>query len=402
MKNTAGKHTARSSGGIRDASAKEYRKAGGAAVSVGTERAAAKAGPRRGIDRSFKPGRLVGEILLLWSVCALGVLACLNYKHIYPFGDKSWLAAALIGAMAIAGCALTFNGFYKRMAFQKKMGLWGMLFLLPWALGFLLFFLSPMLRQLIYSFEDVNLQAGSMSEEFVFLENYHYLLFEDASFLRTLVETMLEVFLYTALILVFSLLCAILLNGKFFGRSFARAVFFIPIVMATGLMLDRVSNTEGLLMAQSQEEQVYGAAIVSRLLFSLGVGTDVVTYLVNAVNDIFEVVSLSGIQILIFLAALQGIPPQLYEVAKIEGATPYQTFWKVTVVMVSPMLLTCTLYTISDLFLRSDLANSFQDYAFTTGKFGRGSAMSALFLVGVVIVIVVYVLPLRKGVFYYD
>ena len=88
--------------------------------------------------------------------------------------------------------------------------------------------------------------------------------------------------------------------------------------------------------------------------------------------------------------------------AKIEGATGYQTFWKVTVVMVSPMLLTCTLYTISDLFLRSDLADTFKDIAFKQGQFGRSAAMSSFFLLAVLLVIGIYVLPLRKAVFYYD
>ncbi len=340
--------------------------------------------------------------LTMLSLTGLTAFIVMNAMGKYPFGNKSWIFGALFGVMLIAGLILMFSQRYAHLSFSKKTGMWGIIFLLPWLLGFLLFFLVPMVREFIFSFEDIKiLPTGGLDETLVWLKNYKYLIQDDPTYIRTLVETVLEVFLYTALIIVFSLLCAILLNGKFFGRSVARAVFFVPIVMATGLMLDRVSNTEGLIMAQSQDEQVYGAAIISQLLFSLGVGKEVVSYLANAVNDIFKVVSLSGIQILIFLAALQGIPPQLYEVAKIEGATGYQTFWKVTVVMVSPMVMTCTLYTISDLFLSSDLAGTFQDVAILQG-YGRSSSMSMLFLVGVLLVIAVYILPLRKAVFYYD
>ena len=345
---------------------------------------------------------IAGIALTAFALAGLIAFIVLNALHQYPFGEKSWIIGAVLGLMLVIGLVFMFRQRYARLSFSKKTGMWGIFFLAPWLVGFLLFFLVPIVREFIFSFEDIKiLSTGGLEETTVWFKNYRYLIQDDPTYIRTLVETVLEVFLYTALIIVFSLLCAILLNGKFFGRSIARAIFFIPIVMATGLMLDRVSNTEGLIMAQSQDEQVYGAAIVSQLLFSLGVGKEVVSYLANAVNDIFKVVSLSGIQILIFLAALQGIPPQLYEVAKIEGATGYQTFWKVTVVMVSPMVMTCTLYTISDLFLSSDLAGTFQDVAILQG-YGRSSAMSMLFLVGVLLVIAVYILPLRKAVFYYD
>lgn len=354
-------------------------------------------------NRRLKPVKLVGIALLLLCAAGLAFAIVCRVKGNYPFGAKSWILGAALGALLIAGLCLTFRDFYARLSFSKKTGLWGILFLLPWALGFALFFLVPMLREFKFSLEEVSIRpTGGLNEAFVSFNNYKYILTEHATFVQDLTETVLQVVLYTALIIVFSLLCAILLNGKFFGRSAARAIFFIPIVMATGLMVERVTNSAGLLMAQSQEDNVYGAAIISKLLFSLGIGSNVISYLADAVNDIFEVVSLSGIQILIFLAALQGIPPQLYEVAKIEGATGYETFWKVTVVMVSPMILTCTLYTISDLFLRSDLAETFQDVAFKQGMYGRSAAMSAFFLATVLLVIGLYILPLRKAVFYYD
>lgn len=354
-------------------------------------------------NRRIDPLKDVGYALLAVALAGLVAAIVLNAVGCYPLGAYSWIAAVVIGILLVGGIALAFRDVYARMSFSKKTGMWGIIFLLPWLLGFVLFFLVPMLQEIRYSFESVSINpTGGLNEVFVRFDNFKYILLEDASFVRDLAETVLEVVLYTALIIVFSLLCAVLLNGKFFGRSLARGIFFIPIVMATGLMIERVSNTAGILMAQSQDEKVYGAAVISKLLFSLGVGNGVISYLESAVNDIFNVISLSGIQILIFLAALQGIPTQLYEVAKIEGATGYETFWKVTVVMVSPMVLTCTLYTISDLFLQSDLAETFQDIAFRQGRYGQSAAMSTFFLLVVVLVLALYILPLRKAVFYYD
>lgn len=353
--------------------------------------------------KKLKIDMIVGLALLAAGAAGLVFAIVCRAKNTYPLGSSSWMLGVLVGVLLLAGIILAFRNLYGRMSFSKKMGMWGFILLLPWLLGFMLFFLIPMLQEVRFSFETVKiLPSGGLSEEPLGFGNFKYILTENATYVRELFETVLRVVLYTVLIIVFSLLCAILLNGKFFGRSVARAIFFIPIVMATGLMVERVSNTAGLLMAQSQEENVYGAAIISRLLFSFGVGTNVVGWLANAVNDIFEVISLSGIQILIFLAALQGIPPQLYEVAKIEGATGYETFWKVTVVMVSPMVLTCTLYTISDLFLRSDHASTFKTVAFTQGQYGRSAAMSTFFLLTVLAVICMFIIPLRKAVFYYD
>ena len=350
-----------------------------------------------------RPAILAGIILLILSAAALVWAIVCRVKGNYPFGSKSWIFGICVGVTLIAGLILTFRDAYAHMSFSKRTGMWGIIFLLPWALGFAMFFLVPMLQEFRFSFEEVSIiPTGGLNEVFTKLENFRYIITEHPTFMKELLETVLQVVLYTVLIIVFSLLCAILLNGNFKGRGIARAIFFIPIVMATGLMINKVTNSATLLMTQSQEEKVYGAAIISKLLFSLGVGTNVVSYLANAVNDIFEVVSLSGIQILIFLAALQGVPAQLYEVAKIEGATGYETFWKVTVAMVSPMILTCTLYTISDLFLRSDMADTFQDVAFKSGLYGRGAAMSTLFLATVLLVIALFILPMRKVVFYYD
>ena len=355
------------------------------------------------MNQTKKTSRIMGIILLTLGGCSLisGIIS--SWRGANLFGSYGWVFGALTGLCVLAGLVLFFRDRYARMSFTKKTGLWGILFLLPWMLGFLLFFLVPMLREFAFSFENVSIRpTGGLDENYIGFENFKYILTEHPTYVRKLTETVLQVILYTALIIVFSLLCAILLNGKFFGRSAARAIFFIPIVMATGLMLERVSNTEGLLMAQSQDTKVYGAAIISHLLMELGVGSNIISFLGSAVNNIFSVVSMSGIQILIFLSALQSIPPQLYEVAKIEGATGYETFWKVTVVMVSPMILTCTLYTISDQFLRSDLADTFKDIAFVQGQYGRSAAMSSFFLVAVLLVIALYILPLRKAVFYYD
>jgi ABC-type sugar transport system permease subunit len=295
------------------------------------------------------------------------------------------------------------RGWYYRLSFPRKTALWGVIFLLPWLLGFFLLFLTPMVEMITYSFHDVKIvPLGGVSKTPVGLENYRQALLVDATYVPQLVSTLTETLLFTPLIIVFSLLCAILLNGNFRGRTVARAIFFIPIIMATGLLMQRVTNLSGQMMGEGQSENVYGAESIARLIMNLGIGKELVQYLLNAVNNIFEIVSLSGIQILIFLAALQGISPSLYEVAKIEGATGYETFWKVTVVMVSPMIFTCTIYTLADLFMRSDVVELVYTIGFKQSRHGLAAAMSCVFVLMNVIVISIAALLIRKVVFYYD
>ena len=295
------------------------------------------------------------------------------------------------------------RGWYYRLSFPKKTALWGVIFLLPWLLGFFLLFLTPMVELIEYSFNEVKIvPLGGVSKTPVGLENYRQALLVDATFMPQLVSTLTETLLFTPLIIVFSLLCAILLNGNFRGRSIARAIFFIPIIMATGLLMQRVTNLSSQMMGEGQNENVYGAESIARLIMGLGIGKELVQYLLDAVNNIFKIMSLSGIQILIFLAALQGISPALYEVAKIEGATGYETFWKVTVVMVSPMIFTCTIYTLADLFMRSDVVDLVYTIGFKQSRHGMAAAMSCVFILMNVLVICIAALLIRKVVFYYD
>lgn len=296
------------------------------------------------------------------------------------------------------------RSWYYRLSFPRKTALWGFIFLLPWLLGFLLLFLVPMVQTFQYSFNQLEIvPTGGIKLTPAGFENFRHALLVDPNFNPALVNTLIEVLLYTPMIIIFSLLCAILLNGKFRGRAVARAIFFIPIIMATGLMMERVTNLSGQMQAATEGEvAVYGAGFIAQLLFNLGIGNQLVQYLLDMVNRIFEIISLSGIQILIFLASLQAISPSLYEVAKIEGATAYETFWKVTVVMVSPMILTCTIYTMSDLFARSDIMTLVYDLAFRQSRYGLSAAMSSIYLLLSVLTISIVVLMLRKVVFYYD
>ena len=150
------------------------------------------------------------------------------------------------------------------------------------------------------------------------------------------------------------------------GRTGFRAIFFIPVIIATGLISD--IDAQNILASymgdtgasidtgtgRNTVAEIVRVMDVEMLFANMRVGSDLVAYVVNAVNNIFNIVNRSGVQMLIFLAGLQSISPAIYESCKIDGATGWETFWKITFPMISPMILVNAIYTIIDALTRSD------------------------------------------------
>lgn len=307
------------------------------------------------------------------------------------------------GAGSVGSKAPKKGGWYYRLAFQKRTALWGIIFMSPWILGFLLFFIRPMIEVFIYSVNEVKLGTETgLAMKYVGLANYKEALLVDPEFVRKLTETVVQTLPSVFLIIIFSLISAVLLNGNYFGRMAARAIFFIPIIMAAGLMTATVGGTAAETVKSAQQESLLGANFLANFLLNSGMPKQILGSLTKAVSSIFSVITMSGVQTLIFLAGLQSIAPQLYEVAKIEGATGYETFWKVTFPLVSPMILTCSIYSLADAFLRSDITTRIYDIAFKQSRYGLSASMSCIYLIVTLVIMVVINFLISRKVFYYD
>ena len=237
----------------------------------------------------------------------------------------------------------------------------GFLFALPFVLGFLLIYIPILFESIKYSFYVYKVMDNVVLKEFVGWSNYSTALFEEADFVQTLLTGLQEMAFDIPAILIFSLFVAVILNQKMVGRAAFRAIFFLPVVVSTGLMesIMMTSHLEGgegmdLGMEESAAERMESAMALEMLLMSvfdgLGFGTGMVTYIVTAVQEIATIINRSGVQILIFLASLQSISPAIYESCQIDGATSWETFWKITFPMISPMILVNGVYTIIDSF----------------------------------------------------
>ncbi len=250
----------------------------------------------------------------------------------------------------------------KIASLDKRKARAGWVFVLPFLIGFVLIYLPMLFDSVKLAFSDMTtLTGGGVQFKFVGFENFQYALFTDAGFLQTLVEGLGQLVFEVPAILMFSLFMAILLNQKMMGRAAFRAIFFLPVVLATGVMESiEAGNILGTMMGDgegiddgsgsSAASEIVSAMDFETLFANMKVGTELVEYVVQIINDIYAIVNRSGVQMLIFLAGLQSISPAIYEACKIDGATGWETFWKVTFPMISPMILVNAVYTIIDSF----------------------------------------------------
>ena len=253
----------------------------------------------------------------------------------------------------------------KGASLQARKARVGWLFILPFILGFVLVYLPIIYSSLKYSFSEIDILTGGGYElVWVGLNNYKTALL-DASFVEILKNGLGSLVIDIPVILLFSLFIAILLNQKIVGRAAFRAIFFIPVLLTTGLIASidasnvlnsyMSSTSEGIdtgasAVGASGAAQIVSATDLRSLFSSMAIGSELVEVVTSAVNNIFDIVNRSGVQMLIFLAGLQGISPAIYESCQIEGASAWETFWKITLPMISPMILVNAVYTVIDSF----------------------------------------------------
>lgn len=294
----------------------------------------------------------------------------------------------------------------KEMSLLEKKGLWGWIFISPWLIGFIFLFMIPLIQSLIYSFSEISLTTDGMNSEFVGIANYTNALTKNVDYNRTLIEVVVDMVINVPLIVIFSLFIAAMLNQKFRGRMVARAVFFLPVILASGVIITLESGDflQSVMGGAGGEDEAAQSGLKSfeleRLLLDAGINDFIVNYLTGAVNRIYEIVSASGVQIIIFLAGLQSISPQLYEVAKIEGATGYEAFWKITFPLISPLILTNIIYSVIDSFTDNDMTTLLRETAFSSFNFGLSGAMAWIYFIVISIILVISTFFISRKVFY--
>lgn len=287
----------------------------------------------------------------------------------------------------------------------------GWIFVIPLILGTLLILIPVVMDSIRFSFNDLKMQEIGYSLTPVGLENYRQALFVDPQFVRSILTSLGGMLLQIPAIVIFSLFIAVLLNKEMPGRAFFRLVLFIPVILSVGyfetvmsgdVMTANLSEMNTFDSGVSGSTGFFTAERLSEYLIQLNISPSVSNVLEALLSSISTIIQQSGVQIVIFLAGLQAISPSVYESAQIEGATGWESFWKITVPMISPMILVNLLYSFINAFTSSanPIMKNIFSITFTSFKFGLGAAMSWIYFGFILLLTAVVYVVAQKLVFY--
>ncbi len=296
----------------------------------------------------------------------------------------------------------------KLAGLQRRKAIAGYIFIAPFIVGFLVFMVKPFIQSLYMSFCNVEVGAGNFNPIWAGIENYHRAFRIDPEFVRLLTEEISRMVVDSLAIMVFSFFVALILNQKFKGRALVRAIFFLPVILSSGVILGL--ETENSLMSTIQvaiEENTSGISItaaVEEILRTAGVGVRAFEKVFEVIDNIYNIAISSGIQIIIFLSGLQTISTSMYEAADIEGCTKWESLWKITFPMISSMFLVNWVYTIIDFCMRSDneVIEKITKVMVQQINYGFSSAMTWIYFLIVIAFVGISSFIISKGVYYYD
>ena len=268
----------------------------------------------------------------------------------------------------------------------------GLLFVTPWIIGALAFLAYPLITSLWYALNNIRITPLGKTFTFVGYGNWTQILLSDQDFLPDLMDYILSTVISTPIIVVFSLLIAMMLNQKIKGRGFFRMIFFLPVIIVSGPILETL-NSQGAGSISSIDTQSISAAI----------GSFLPSMIAEPISDVFgnmvTILWYSGVQILLFISGLQKIDSSMYEAARIDGAGAWETFWKITLPSLKSMIMLTTVYTVVFISNNSDnaiieLIKSSMFSGIQEKGYGYASAMAWLYSIIVLLIVGIMVLLL--------
>ncbi len=292
----------------------------------------------------------------------------------------------------------------KKSKLESRRGRWGYVFTFPFIIGAVLGVIYPVVLSLVYSFGELIPQEIGYKINFVGIENYKTLFTVDPDFTRELVETLQNTILKVPVAIIFSFFLACVLNTEFRGRGLARTVLFLPMIISSKLVKSLLNQdiVSSEMSNKGAEEAVMLSDKFAEFLMSMNVGDGLADFLTSSVNDIQNLLYMSVIPTIIILAGLQSVSRSIYEASYVEGATSWEVLWKISLPMVSPLLLVSLLYCVIDSFtgVGNSIISRVGYECFTAFNFGIGSAVAWSYLIVVLLIVAVVFLIANRFVSY--
>ena len=296
----------------------------------------------------------------------------------------------------------------KKVSLDARKARAGYIFVLPFILGVILIYIPILLDSIWFSLTERDFSnPNAVRFDFVWFKYYKDAFTANANFVSNLMSGVQQLIFEVPAVIIFSLFIAVVLNQKMLGRAAFRAIFFLPVIVSTGIM--ETINAADFMSTQTSSgindgsggsgaTEIISALDIEQLFSGMKVGGELVTYVVSIVNNVYNIINYSGVQMLIFLAGLQSISPSIYEACRIDGATGWETFWKVTFPMISPMILVNAVYTIIDAFTRTQ--NPMIKYINTVDDWSSSTAMSWIYFLIIMLIIAAVAAIASTFIFY--
>jgi oligogalacturonide transport system permease protein len=275
----------------------------------------------------------------------------------------------------------------KKLMQRTRNGRMGFIFISPWLIGFIVFTLFPLLYSIFLSFQNVTITPNGITTKFTAFKNYTYAFTVDAEFTQQLNSFLQELIVSVPIILVFSLIIALLLNQRVKFRAVFRTIFFLPVIIISGPVMQELVDQKVTTIPNIDQYAIYQ-------YFSQNPNGFINGIMLFLMGNLIYILWFSGVQILIFLAGLQKVDKQIYEAAAIDGASMWESFWKITLPSLFPMILVNVIYTIVtySVFALNPIIQHIDDNMFSieTG-FGYASALSWIYFIIIALALVIAV-----------
>lgn len=283
---------------------------------------------------------------------------------------------------------------------EKREARFGYVFVAPWILGVLLFLLFPLGQSFYYMWYNIRITPLGTNFTFVGTGNFTQIWMENPEFPQQLVTYIWQTIVEVPVITVFALIIAMMLNSKIHLKGFFRLIFFLPVIIVSGPVMNMLVS-EGASSIPAMNTQSVVAALDTFLPNSVAASIG------ELFSNMIMILWYSGVQILIFLSALQKVDPSMYEAAKINGGSGWECFWKITLPTIKPMILLNVIYTV--IFLsgneQNELINMIKSAMFSGTKekgYGYASAMAWMYSVVITLIVLLFFLLLGSKRDAYD